>query len=121
MGEAYSETPLSQVDGDVQWNNTGLNSNVVGDLFAMASSESWVRVSPNPAQDNVNLSYNTTQKGQGLIRVFDAQGRLALERVMTFNKGLNNVNLNMNELDKGIYIVEVLKGESRESVRLLMQ
>jgi hypothetical protein len=121
MGTAYSETPLSQIDGDVQWNNTNLNESVIGDLFAMASSESWVRVSPNPAQDNVNLSYNTTQEGQGLIRVFDAQGRLALERVMTFNKGLNNVNLNMNELDKGIYIVEVLKGESRESVRLLMQ
>jgi hypothetical protein len=121
MGTGYSDTPLSQLDGDTQWNNANLNANVVGELFAMATSESWVRVYPNPAQDNVNLSYNTVEAGQGFIRVFDAQGKLAFERVMTFTEGLNNVNLNMNELENGIYIVEVLKGDSRESVRLLMQ
>ena len=62
MGTAYSETPLSQIDGDVQWNNTNLNESVIGDLFAMASSESWVRVSPNPAQDNVNLSQHSARR-----------------------------------------------------------
>ncbi|HKL40012.1 MAG TPA: T9SS type A sorting domain-containing protein, partial [Cryomorphaceae bacterium] len=121
MGDAYADTPLSQIDANDQWNNSNLDASVIGDLFAMASSESWVRVAPNPAQDNVNLSYNTAEEGQGLIQVFDAQGKLAFERVMTFNKGLNNVNLNLNELENGIYIVEVLKGNSRESVRLLMQ
>ncbi|MFT5903604.1 MAG: hypothetical protein ACI9O2_000458 [Flammeovirgaceae bacterium] len=121
MGTAYSNTPLSQINGDEQWNNTGLNSNVVGDLFAMVFTESWVRVSPNPAQDNVNLTYNATKEGQGLIQVFDAQGKLALDRVMTFSRGLNSVSLNLNELENGIYIVEVLKGDSRESVRLLIQ
>ncbi|MGB6038005.1 MAG: T9SS type A sorting domain-containing protein [Cryomorphaceae bacterium] len=121
MGDAYADSPLSQIDGDTQWNNSNLDADVIGNLFAMASSESWVRVAPNPAQDNVNLSYNTTAEGQGFIRVFDAQGKLAFERVTTFNKGLNNVILNMNELENGIYIVEVLNGESRESVRLMMQ
>ncbi len=121
MGEAYADTPLSNVNEDMQWINSNLNSDVIGELFAMKTSESWVRVSPNPAQDNVNLSYNSLSEGQGFIRVFDAQGKLALERAMTFNKGLNNVNLNLNELGNGIYVVEVLKGESRESVRLLMQ
>jgi hypothetical protein len=87
----------------------------------MEADQAWVRVAPNPAQDNVNLSYNSKTEGQGLIQVFDAQGKLALERVMTFNEGLNNVNLNLNELQNGIYLVEVIKGESRESVRLLMQ
>jgi hypothetical protein len=121
MGTAYSDTPLTQVNGDIQWTNTNLSSNVIGDLFAMASDESWVRIAPNPAQDNVNLSYNSLDEGQGLIHVFDAQGKLTLERIMTFNKGVNNVNLNLNELENGIYIVEVLKGDSRKSVRLLMQ
>jgi hypothetical protein len=121
MGEAYADTPLSQIDGDTQWSNANLSSDFIGDLFAMKTSESWVRVAPNPAQDNVNLSYNSLSEGQGFIRVFDAQGKLALERAMAFNKGLNNVNLNLNELGNGIYVVEVLKGESRESVRLLMQ
>jgi hypothetical protein len=121
MGIGYSDTPLSQVDDDDQWSNTSLNADVVGDLFAMKTSESWVRVAPNPAQDNVNLSYNSLSEGQGFIRVFDAQGKLTFERVITFNEGLNYVNLNMNELENGIYIVEVLKGDSRESVRLLMQ
>jgi hypothetical protein len=120
-GEAYADTPLSQVQGDAQWNNSNLSSDVTGDLFAMKTSESWVRVAPNPAQDNVNLSYNSLEEGTGLIQVFDAQGKLALERIVTFNEGLNNVNLNLNELGNGIYVVEVLKGESRESVRLLMQ
>ncbi|MGB6036309.1 MAG: T9SS type A sorting domain-containing protein, partial [Cryomorphaceae bacterium] len=120
-GDAYADSPLSQIDGDAQWSNANLNTDVIGDLFAMAASDSWVRVAPNPAQDNVNLSYNSLSEGQGFIRVFDAQGKLAFERVITFNKGLNNVNLNMNELENGIYIVEVLQGESRESVRLLMQ
>ncbi|MCZ4410730.1 T9SS type A sorting domain-containing protein [Cryomorphaceae bacterium 1068] len=120
-GTAYSDTPLTQVNSDIQWTNTNLGSNVIGELFSMTADESWVRLAPNPAQDNVNLSYNSLEAGQGLIQVFDAQGKLALERVMVFNKGLNNVNLNLNELENGIYIVEVLKGESRESVRLLMQ
>ncbi len=94
---------------------------MVSELFAMASTDSWVRVAPNPAQDNVNLSYNSITEGQGLIRVFDAQGKLAFERVVTFNKGVNNVNLNLNELENGFYVVEVLKGDSRESIRLLIQ
>jgi hypothetical protein len=121
MGTAYADTPLSQLDDDVQWNNTSLDANVVGDLFNMASSESWMRVAPNPAQDNVNLTYNSLSEGQAFIRVFDAQGKLTFERTLTFTEGINNVNLNMNELENGIYIVEVLKGDSRESVRLLMQ
>jgi hypothetical protein len=121
MGDAYANSTLSQIDGDAQWNNSNFGANVVGDLFAMASDESWARVAPNPARDNVNLSYNTMEAGQGFIRVFDAQGKLTLERIMTFNKGLNNVNLNLNELENGIYILEVLQGESRESLRLMMQ
>lgn len=120
MGTAYADTPLSLVNGDAQWNNTNLEADVIGDLFAMASSESWVRVAPNPAQGNVNLSYNSLSEGQALIRVFDAQGKLAFERAITFSEGLNSVNFNMNELENGIYIVEVLKDDSRESVRLLM-
>ncbi|MCZ4410777.1 T9SS type A sorting domain-containing protein, partial [Cryomorphaceae bacterium 1068] len=121
MGDAYADSPLSQIDGDIQWSNASLGADIVSELFAMKASESWVRVGPNPAQDNVNLSYNSIKEGQGLIQVFDAQGKLAFEKVMTFNEGLNNVNLNLNELENGFYIVEVLKGESRESIRLLMQ
>ncbi|MCZ4407213.1 T9SS type A sorting domain-containing protein [Cryomorphaceae bacterium 1068] len=121
MGTGYTDTPLSQVDPDAQWNNSNLSENIVGQLFDMASSGSWVRVAPNPAQDNVSLSYNSLSEGQAFIRVFDAQGKLAFEKAITFNKGFNNVNLNLNELGNGIYVVEVLKGESRESVRLLMQ
>ena len=120
-GQAYSDTPLNHSDSDMHWNNWSPEVNVTGDIFEMKSTESWVRVAPNPAQDNVNLSYKSIEEGQGFVRVFDAQGKLAFERVITFNKGLNNVNLNMNELENGIYIVEVLQGESRESVRLLMQ
>jgi len=121
MGEAYADESISELGADQIWNNADMGANVVTDIFKMASSESWVRVAPNPAQDNLNLSYNTAEKGQGLIQVFDAQGKLAFEKVMTFNKGLNNFNLNLNELENGIYIVEVLKGDSRESVRVLMQ
>ena len=121
MGAGYSDTPLSQINDDVQWNNTNLDVNIVGELFDMASSDSWLRVAPNPAQDNVNLAYNSLSEGQAFIRVFDAQGKLVFEKAMAFNEGLNTVNLNMNELENGIYIVEVLNGDSRESVRLLMQ
>jgi hypothetical protein len=121
QGTGYAETPHSLIDEDAQWSNTNLNNAVIGQLFNMEADQAWVRVAPNPAQDNVNLSYNSKTEGQGLIQVFDAQGKLALERVMTFNEGLNNVNLNLNELQNGIYLVEVIKGESRESVRLLMQ
>lgn len=122
MGEAYSETSLSNyLDDEAAWSNANLQSDVVGEIFAMKANDTWLRVAPNPAQDNVNLSYNSTSEGQGLIQVFDAQGKLALERVITFTKGMNNVNLNLNELNNGIYLIEVIKGESRESVRVLMQ
>jgi len=120
-GQAYANTPLNHSDSEMQWNNWSPEANLTGDIFEMKSKESWVRVAPNPAQDNVNLSYKSIEEGQGFVRVFDAQGKLAFERVITFNKGLNHVNLNMNELENGIYIVEVLQGESRESVRVLMQ
>jgi len=120
-GIAYSEDVLPSLGDDQQWNNASMVNETVGQLFAMENEKAWVNVSPNPAQDNVNLSYNSLNEGQGLIQVFDAQGKLAMERVITFNKGLNRVNLNMNNLENGIYLVEVLKGNSRESVRLLMK
>jgi len=121
MGKAYADARITDPNPDQQWSNAAMGANDVTDICDMKDAESWVRVAPNPAQDNVNLSYNSLEEGQGLIQVFDAQGKLAMERVITFQEGLNNVNLNLNELQNGIYLVEVLKGESRESVRLLMQ
>ncbi|MCH2214295.1 MAG: T9SS type A sorting domain-containing protein [Flavobacteriales bacterium] len=119
-GSGYSEEVI-RFDDDRQWNNSSMTNEVVTEIFAMDHNSAWVNVAPNPAQDNVNLSYNSMSKGQGLIQVFDAQGKLAMERIMTFQEGLNRVNLNMNELENGIYLVEVIKDNTRESVRLLMQ
>jgi hypothetical protein len=121
MGSAYSDTPLSEINSDLQWNTTNFDNNIIGDLFNMSSEKSWVRVSPNPAQDNVNLSYNSTADDTGVIRIFDAQGKTVWENNRTFHKGTNNINLTLNELEGGIYIVEVLTDSNRESVRLLIE
>ncbi|MCX6230197.1 MAG: Omp28-related outer membrane protein [Bacteroidetes bacterium] len=77
---------------------------------------------PNPAKDNVQLSFNLSKKENVSINIYNSIGGL----VFTQNKGElqsgnHTSNLNVNTLASGIYFVNVKAGEIIISKKLVIE
>lgn len=65
-------------------------------------------VSPNPADENVNLSFNAEHSGDALITWYDASGREARTEEITLpGKGQVNHQVNTSEMPQGIYLIKL--------------
>ncbi|MEI9909194.1 MAG: T9SS type A sorting domain-containing protein [Bacteroidota bacterium] len=75
---------------------------------------------PNPANNNVTISYNTKLEGPGEIRVLDMLGNSQQVVKTNYAKGLNNLNINVSSLTKGTYIIVVLDADKKITRRYKM-
>lgn len=66
-----------------------------------------LEVYPNPASNNVNLVYNYTDSKtfNTVVNVMDLTGRLALQKEITVQSGLNKEIMNVSNLERGIYLI----------------
>jgi uncharacterized repeat protein (TIGR01451 family) len=65
-----------------------------------------INVSPNPAEDFVNVNVQSNQDGNVNITVIDATGKTCLQQQRTLKAGFNKLILNTVELSQGIYFVQ---------------
>ncbi|MGZ4060760.1 MAG: T9SS type A sorting domain-containing protein, partial [Bacteroidia bacterium] len=69
----------------------------IGDQFEM-------NVYPNPAVDNVNLTYTLSKRGSVSVKIFDINGKLSKELVNeTQDEGEQKLTASVTNLSKGIY------------------
>ncbi len=65
-----------------------------------------ISVYPNPAYDVLNI---VTETASGKVKIYDAVGKLVLDRTFSNN---NNLQLNISNLRTGFYMIQVDDGQS---------
>lgn len=85
----------------------------IGDQFDM-------NVYPNPAVENVNLSYTLNKRSAVSVKIFDINGKLAQELLNeTQDAGEQKLSAATSDLSKGIYSV-VLSVDGAKSIKKLV-
>ena len=82
------------------------------------SANNGVSISPSPASDMVNISFNNTSRDKLTIRVINTQGKIVIES-STSN---DFIHFDVSNLASGIYVAQVIKqGEAAASNKFLVQ
>jgi hypothetical protein len=81
-----------------------------------------VVISPNPAQDFVNVRFNLTVASKIKVSAYNLVGSEVITKDMgTYNAGSNLVKLNINDLPSGIYFVTLQAGNSRVTKKVIVE
>ncbi len=66
-----------------------------------------LRLWPNPAQTELNLSFNNTLTGAVSVTVIDPSGRMVIDEGHNLVAGSTTLQLNTGNLDPGLYMVRI--------------
>lgn len=97
--------------------------NVVSPVTAVTPSAPALGMTlhPNPAQQEVRLSIEVGQQGEGHVRLIDVQGRTAQTVALgQLSTGLHQQSLDLSQLSQGIYMVELLVDGQRQVQKLVV-
>jgi hypothetical protein len=75
--------------------------NVTQDL----QEEQW-KVYPNPSQGKVAVSFFSEAKKNVRLQLYDAQGKLLIDRYWQVQQGANQVELDLSAFSKGLYVLQ---------------
>ena len=83
---------------------------------------SGVNVYPNPAQDNINIEFGSTQAFEANAKIVDLTGKTVMTiGGVRINSGLNTVSANISNLNKGIYLLVIEGSKGRISQRFIVK
>ena len=85
------------------------------------SNKIELAIYPNPASDNINVSFNLTTKSDVSINIYDLSGKLVQSKSEgSLNKGKQDVSLNINSLTRGTYIARIIAGNKTGTSKLII-
>jgi hypothetical protein len=87
-----------------KWDDINVSSEGNTGVTTLSMDEK-VRVYPNPAHDDIHVSFSDSPMGDCTIDLYSRDGN----RVLTENriKGTNNVNLDTSDLIPGVYVLKI--------------
>jgi len=74
----------------------------------MSELMSDVTLYPNPSTDYVNISMQTAQSGQVLLRLYDASGRMVQSEKFGVSAGANSYELRFAGEQAGVFMVQLI-------------
>lgn len=80
-----------------------------------------VKLWPNPASDNVELSLNAETAGVGRIQIFDSIGKLVYDNKLDIISGVNRLQLNIQTWPSGMYHVLLSTGAANTTTSFVKQ
>ncbi|MBX2927108.1 MAG: T9SS type A sorting domain-containing protein [Saprospiraceae bacterium] len=76
-----------------------------GALLQTAKDEVELRIFPNPAQNEISITWGTSKEASGMLSVYDVFGRQVLQQVL--GEGANTHTLNIRDLPDGLYFFRI--------------
>lgn len=92
--------------------NTEADADARKASFAKDESSSLFTVYPNPATDNLHLSYNSQEDIKTQITIVDIIGRKLIEMDNVYFSPNTTTEISITKLPPGIYIVEIIDGKT---------
>ncbi|MGM0650808.1 MAG: T9SS type A sorting domain-containing protein, partial [Bacteroidota bacterium] len=87
-----------------------------------AKDNNALDIYPNPASDNLNISFSVNTPGDVNMKIYDMQGRIVKQ--LNFNhlsKGDHNKQMNISNLKRGSYIVRIIEGSDVNVSKLIVE
>jgi hypothetical protein len=70
-----------------------------------------LRVYPNPAQNNVTMSFNSESAQPATLRIRSIAGNILLSKQILLSIGENRTQISLNSFSNGLYLVELTTGQ----------
>ncbi|MES2733493.1 MAG: T9SS type A sorting domain-containing protein, partial [Bacteroidota bacterium] len=106
------------------WNTAACQQWAIEPVSALArqgveevAAAASLKLSPNPASDQVNLSWDGLGEAETVLTLVNAQGKIVLQQVV---KGVNTHTLNTASLASGLYFVAVRADQTMVRQKLLL-
>jgi hypothetical protein len=61
------------------------------------------RIAPNPAQNEIYVTYNATREATVIFKVIGYDGRLVMQQPIELNNGTNILPFDISDLPSGVY------------------
>ncbi|MEI6816517.1 MAG: HYR domain-containing protein [Bacteroidota bacterium] len=103
---------------DNRHNFTTLNARETGENGLLQSN---FNIFPNPANNNVNVTFSTDKSEPFNVRMTDVTGRVVLDVNSISAEGDNQYELDLSSIAKGIYIVSLSKADGVLQTKLVVQ
>lgn len=75
--------------------------------------------SPNPFSDQINVRIQSSSASNGVVELFDVQGKAILRQSVELSKGVNDLSLSGAELPKGLYFLQLKSDESIQTLKII--
>ncbi len=76
---------------------------------------------PNPASDNITITFNLENSTNVQIKIYDLSGKLVQESYETgLNLGNQTIHLNTHTLSRGTYLVKMVAGNEISTAKLII-
>ena len=76
---------------------------------------------PNPAKDQVNLTFTSGVNEVVSVRVMDMVGKVARQLNLAVEQGDNKFSIDVADFSKGIYFVELTNGNERIVKKMIIE
>jgi hypothetical protein len=76
---------------------------------------------PNPVKDNLELNFNSDNKGDVNIQVFDLNGKLVYFETVATNEGFNRLLLNTKSFTNGMYFLVIFNEFGAEKLKFVKE
>lgn len=98
------------------------NINVTNTGISDISERNQFKVYPNPAGDQINISFELNQLTQIVISIFDVTGREVYHEIKDQTAiGIVDQSIQLNDFNQGIYLMKIEIGETQKLVKFIKQ
>lgn len=90
-----------------------------GILPILKDGEINYRIFPNPATDEIQMSYLSENSGQLRVEIIDLQGKILHQEMILTQNGTNTATINISRLRRGLYMCRILSDNKSKTIKFI--
>lgn len=115
MDMKYVTDTINEICDSTDYNNVGIPT-------VHSVSPNSVKLYPNPVYNEANLLINANTAGNAVLRVYDLNGRLVMNRNMGFiAEGEQHYTIDCTGMSKGMYLINVIIGGHTSTAKMIVK
>lgn len=109
----------NQCFADTAYNTYVVDRDNTTSINEISVQNGLINIYPNPATDVVHLEFNTSERLDENMNldIFDASGRLVIQKQLSETSGDQVKQINVGELTKGVYLLKLNDGKNQYAVQ----
>ncbi len=108
---------------NISYNFVNYQLGVISPKFVddIESLDQSLDVYPNPASDQIQISFDNPEQGAVQFEIYDMNGNLIQQRLIDQKESFIQISENISDLRKGIYLISIGNGKDRIQRKLLKE